>query len=94
MTQDGVLHDGVASYGRRPTFDNGEALLETYLFDFFGDIYGEALTVYLYGWLRGEEKFDSTEALIAQMDMDAAESRAALACFGPEQGLRPVMHDE
>ena len=94
MTQDGVLHDGVASYGRRPTFDNGEALLETFIFDFTGDLYGEALTVYLYGWLRGEEKFDSAEALIAQMDKDAAEARAALACFGPEQGLRPVMHDE
>ncbi len=94
MTQDGVLHDGVASYGRRPTFDNGEALLETFLFDFTGEIYGEILTVCLYGWLRGEEKFDSTQTLIAQMDKDCVEAKAVLAAFGPEQGLWPTMHDD
>ena len=39
---DGSVHDGVASYGRRPTFDDGAPLLETFLFDFSGDLYGEA----------------------------------------------------
>ncbi|WP_294641598.1 bifunctional riboflavin kinase/FAD synthetase [uncultured Aureimonas sp.] len=81
---DGSLHDGVASYGRRPTFDNGAALFETFLFDFSGDLYGEAVSVSLFGFIRGEERFDSAEALIARMDIDAAEARALLA------GARPL----
>ena len=81
---DGLLHDGVASYGRRPTFDNGAALFETFLFDFSGDLYGEAVSVSLFGFIRGEERFDSAEALIARMDIDAAEARALLS------GVRPL----
>lgn len=88
---DGTLHDGVASYGRRPTFDNGEALLETFIFDFKGDLYDQELAIYLHGWIRGEEKFDSVEALIEQMDKDSAEARAMLATLGPEQGLWPIL---
>ena len=91
-TADGKIRDGVASYGRRPTFDNGEALLETFIFDFDGEIYGETLTVYFYGWLRGEEKFDNAEALRLQMERDAEEARALLSAFGPEEGLWPVTH--
>ncbi|GAB4514160.1 MAG: bifunctional riboflavin kinase/FAD synthetase [Roseibium sp.] len=79
----GQWHDGVASYGRRPTFDNGAALFEVHLFDFSGDLYGAELRVHLVSYLRGEEKFDSAEALIAQMDLDAAEARAALAALRP-----------
>ena len=45
-------YDGVASYGRRPTFDNGPALLEAYLFDFSGDLYGETIEVLFTGWIR------------------------------------------
>ncbi|KTQ95817.1 riboflavin biosynthesis protein RibF [Aureimonas ureilytica] len=81
---DGSLHDGVASFGRRPTFDNGAALFETYLFDFSGDLYGEAASVSLFGFIRGEEKFDSVEALVKRMDRDAEEARALLA------GARPL----
>ncbi|WP_224003084.1 bifunctional riboflavin kinase/FAD synthetase [Aureimonas sp. SA4125] len=80
---DGTLHDGVASYGRRPTFDNGAALFETYLFDFSGDLYGETAEVSLFAFLRGEEKFDGVDPLIAQMDRDAAEARAFLAGAAP-----------
>jgi len=76
---DGTLYDGVASYGRRPTFDNGAALFETFLFDFSGDLYGEIAEVSLFAFLRGEEKFDSVEALIVQMDKDAADARRVLA---------------
>ena len=75
---DGTLHDGVASFGRRPTFDNGAALFETFLFDFSGDLYGEAVAVSIFGFLRGEEKFDSAEALIAQMDHDSDDARVLL----------------
>ena len=80
---DGTLYDGVASYGRRPTFDNGAALFETYLFDFSGDLYGEIAEVSLFAFLRGEEKFDSVEALVVQMDRDAAEARRVLAAATP-----------
>ncbi|MEM7068610.1 MAG: bifunctional riboflavin kinase/FAD synthetase [Pseudomonadota bacterium] len=89
--QDGTFHDGVASYGRRPTFDNGEALLETFIFDFKGDLYGQQITVFLDAWLRGEEKFDTVEALVEQMDKDSDEARAYLATLGPEQGLWPIL---
>lgn len=79
----GRWHDGVASHGRRPTFDNGAVLFEVHLFDFSGDLYGQTLRVHLVSYLRGEEKFDSAEALIAQMDQDSAEARAALASLQP-----------
>lgn len=70
---------GVASYGRRPTFDNGAPLLESFLFDFSGDLYGQDIEVDFVGWIRGEAKFDSAEALVARMDLDSAEARAILA---------------
>lgn len=75
---DGSLHDGVASFGRRPTFDNGAPLLETFIFDFSGDLYGEAVTVFFHGWIRAEEKFESAEALVAQMDEDSLAARRIL----------------
>lgn len=75
----GALHDGVASYGRRPTFDNGAALFETFLFDFDGDLYGETAEVSLFARLRGEAKFAGVDALVAQMDRDAVEAREVLS---------------
>ena len=71
--------DGVASYGRRPTFDNGAPLLEVFLFDFKGDLYGSVLDVAFIGFIRDELKFDGIEALIRQMNDDSARARAALA---------------
>ena len=85
---DGTLHDGVASFGRRPTVDdNGAPLLETFLFDFSGDLYGETCSVSFFGYLRGEEKFDGLDALAAQMKRDEAEARALLASVRPLSGL-------
>jgi riboflavin kinase/FMN adenylyltransferase len=89
---DGKRHDGVASFGRRPTFDNGAPLLEVFLFDFEGDLYGRHLDVAFIGWIRAEEKFDSLAALIAQMDIDSQRAREALARAGdvfPELGDIP-----
>jgi riboflavin kinase/FMN adenylyltransferase len=71
--------DGVASFGRRPTFDNGAPLLEIFLFDFNGDLYGTTLDVAFIAFIREELKFDSAEALVRQMDDDSARARAALA---------------
>lgn len=82
---DGTLHDGVASFGRRPTVDeDGAPLLETFLFDFSGDLYGETCAVSLFGFLRGEIKFDGLDALVAQMKRDEEEARALLS------GVRPL----
>jgi riboflavin kinase / FMN adenylyltransferase len=71
--------DGVASFGRRPTFDNGAPLLEVFLFDFSGDLYGATLDVAFIGFIREELKFDSVEALVARMADDSAEARKQLA---------------
>ena len=71
--------DAVASFGRRPTFDNGAPLLEVFLFDFAGDLYGQTLDIAFIAFLRGELKFDGIEPLIRQMDDDSARARAALA---------------
>ncbi|SDO81377.1 bifunctional riboflavin kinase/FAD synthetase [Afipia sp. GAS231] len=71
--------DAVASYGRRPTFDNGAPLLEVFLFDFRGDLYGCKLDVAFIGFIRDELKFDNIDVLIRQMDDDSTRARAALA---------------
>jgi riboflavin kinase / FMN adenylyltransferase len=70
--------DGVASFGRRPTFDNGAPLLEIFVFDFKDDLYGERLDVAFIGFIRDELKFSSAESLVKQMDDDTARARAAL----------------
>lgn len=74
----GVYH-GVASLGVRPMFGDNRANIETFIFDFKGDLYGTDLSVALVEHLRGEENFDSLDALIAQMDADSAQARAILA---------------
>jgi len=76
---DGVVHDAVASFGRRPTFDNGPPLLEVHVFDFSGDLYGKNVEVAFYGFIRGEEKFDSVAALIDQMARDCDAAKGILA---------------
>jgi len=72
-------YGGVASYGRRPTFDNGAPLLEVYLFDFSGDLYEEVLDVAFVAFLRPELKFESVDDLIVQMNDDASRGRRELA---------------
>lgn len=72
-------YDGVASLGVRPMFGVNTPNLEVHLFDFQGDLYGTHISVALVGYLRGEENFDSLEALITQMDDDSARARAILA---------------
>jgi riboflavin kinase/FMN adenylyltransferase len=83
LRPDGALHDGVASWGRRPTFDNGQPVFETFLFDFAGDLYGETALVSLYGFIRPEKRFESAAALVAQMDRDSIDARALLERTAP-----------
>lgn len=78
LGKDGTLRGGVASYGRRPTFGGGEPVLETFVFDFSGNLYGETALVSFYGFIRKEEHFDSIPALVAKMDEDSIDARAIL----------------
>lgn len=81
---DGIIRDGVASFGYRPTVtSNGDPWLETFVFDFSGDLYGEVCSVSLFGFLRDEWKFDGLEPLVAQIHKDAEEARALLAGVSP-----------
>ncbi len=79
---DGSRYGGVASFGRRPTFDNGAPLLEIFLFDFAGDLYGKTVDVAFIGWIRPEEKFSSVDDLVRRMNADADQARALLAAAG------------
>ncbi len=81
--ENGALYDGVASFGRRPTFDNGTELLETFVFDFDEDLYDENVVISLFGHLRAEEKFSSADALVVQMEKDAAQANGLLARSRP-----------
>jgi len=76
---DGRMLDGVANLGIRPSFDPPKELLEPYFFDFDGDLYGRAIEVELISFLRGEEKFDSLDALKVQMAADCEEARRRLS---------------
>ena len=79
---EGLRYDGVASFGRRPTFDDGPPLLEVYLFDFSGDLYGASIDVAFLAWIRSEQKFPSIAELVTRMEEDCRLARAALARSG------------
>jgi riboflavin kinase / FMN adenylyltransferase len=73
-------HPAAVSVGVRPTFDSGRGLLiEAYLLDFDGDLYGETLRIAFVERLRGERRFDSAEELVAQMERDVEEVRRICA---------------
>jgi riboflavin kinase/FMN adenylyltransferase len=69
----------VANLGTRPTVGGIEPLLEAHLFDFDGDLYGQRLEVEFSARLRDELRFESLDAMVAQMHRDAAEARAILS---------------
>ena len=75
-------YDGVASFGRRPMFDDGAPLLEVFLFDFDADLYGRVIDVAFIGWIRHEQKFESIEALKRQMAADVEQAHDALKRSG------------
>jgi len=77
---DGSRHRTAVSVGRRPTFygDDGELLVEAYLLDFTGDLYGEQARLSFVHRLRDELAFDSVDALVAQMGRDVDRTRELL----------------
>lgn len=78
-TEDGRSLQGVANLGIRPTIEPPVELLEPYFFDFSGDLYGQMLEVELIEYLRPEARYDSLDALKAQIARDCDDARAALA---------------
>ena len=74
-------YHGVASLGVRPMFGVNTPNIETFVFDFSGDLYGTTLSIGLVEHLRGEARFDSVEALVEQMDRDSARSRDILGAL-------------
>ena len=86
---DGSVHPAAISLGRRATFhpDADVSVLEAYLLDFDGDLYGERAGVCFVARLRGDARFDSADALVAQIDADVAATRAVLA--GQPEVARP-----
>lgn len=88
LEADGAARDGVASFGRRPTFGGGPPLLEVFVFDFDDDLYGKTVEVSFIGFIRAEEKFDSVEALVARMRDDCQKARKILARRPPARVSR------
>jgi len=78
---DGSIVGGAANLGIRPTFTPARELLEPYFFDFDGDLYGETIEVELISFLRPERKFESLDALTAQMEADCEEARRRLGAL-------------
>ncbi len=78
----GESHPGVASFGVRPTIDNGPPLLEVHLLDFDGELYGRAMTVEFVGRIREERRFESLDLLVSEMHRDKDRARAILARQG------------
>ncbi len=72
-------YNGAASVGIRPMFGENKPNLETFIFDFSGDLYGEHLSIAFVEYLRPEARFDDLEALVSQMDSDCARAREILA---------------
>jgi riboflavin kinase/FMN adenylyltransferase len=79
-TADGAVHVAATNVGVRPMFVTGRGeLIEAFLVDFDGDIYGTLLRVEFLKRLRGEKRFESVEALVEQMGRDVEDARAIAA---------------
>lgn len=76
-------HEAAAYLGTRPTFDDGKPVLEVFLFDFDGDLYGREIEVEFIDFIRSDRRFDGIDALKEQMAKDCAKAREILANAGP-----------
>jgi riboflavin kinase/FMN adenylyltransferase len=83
---EGTRYQAAAYLGTRPTFDDGSPVLEVFLFDFDGDLYGRRIEVEFVAFLRGDRKFDSLDSLKAQMDIDCARAREVLGADAERSG--------
>ncbi|MEZ5774083.1 MAG: bifunctional riboflavin kinase/FAD synthetase [Hyphomicrobiaceae bacterium] len=85
---DGVRHGAAAYLGTRPTFDNGAPVLEVFLFDFDGDLYGREIAVEMIAHLRDDRAFPDVEALMRQMEKDCDAARSILAAVAAEDPMQ------
>jgi riboflavin kinase/FMN adenylyltransferase len=74
----GQRHLGAAYLGTRPTFDDGPPVLETFLFDFDGDLYGREIEVEFIDFVREDQRFKDMDTLVEQMGKDCAKAREIL----------------
>jgi riboflavin kinase/FMN adenylyltransferase len=74
----GKQHLGAAYLGTRPTFDNGMPVLEVFLLDFDGDLYGREIELSFVDFIRGDQRFDGMESLVAQIGKDCERARTIL----------------
>ncbi|HIF11577.1 MAG TPA: riboflavin biosynthesis protein RibF [Dehalococcoidia bacterium] len=88
VTTDSGRYLASTSIGVRPTFDNGPRIIEPFLLDFDDDLYGQQITVEFVKRLRGEERFDSVDALIVQMNNDVSDTRQLLGAAHQQSGSR------
>ena len=79
---DKKIYPSVTNIGKRPTFDNGERLIEVYILDYDGELYGRELEIDLVKQLRGEKKFENAEELRKQIAQDVKQGRALLKSRG------------
>ena len=79
----GKSYNGVANFGRRPTFDKKDVLLEVHIFDYAGDIYGQQIVVAFIAYLRPEMKFAGLDALKTQISKDSEQARTILRARSP-----------
>ena len=87
---EGHAFPAVASFGTRPTVDDGPPLLEVHLLDFDGDLYGREIEVEFIERIRDELKFDSIPLLVAEMERDRARARTILEDLGLRQPAREL----
>ncbi len=80
VAEDGIERPAAVSVGTRPTFyEDGDVLVEAYVLDFDGDLYGQRVKVRFREWVRGQERFDSVDALVERMNADVETTRRILA---------------
>jgi riboflavin kinase / FMN adenylyltransferase len=84
----GRRHHAAGYIGARPTFGGGQPVLEAYLLDFAGDLYGEEIEVEFIQWIRGDATFTGADALAAQMREDCGQARAILAKLDADDPMR------
>ncbi|HXK09610.1 MAG TPA: bifunctional riboflavin kinase/FAD synthetase [Vicinamibacteria bacterium] len=82
---DGRWAGAVVNLGHRPTFGGGPVTVEAHLLDFEGDLYGARVRLEFHGRVRGEQRFDGAEALVARIHQDVAEARALLSASADER---------
>jgi riboflavin kinase/FMN adenylyltransferase len=84
----GAVQTGAAYLGTRPTFDDGKPVLEVFLFDFDGDLYGREIEVEFIDFIRADRRFESMETLVAQMKIDCDKARRMLAAVGADDPMK------